>query len=94
MANMNQVGTHQTTVRGDNGAISVVYWYTEVVKVTPCNIVLNTGGWETVTTKTRMNQASNQFGLGFNVYQKNWNWFVEYKGKTHEFKGDSITLKR
>lgn len=33
----------------------------------------------TNTTKLRMNQAANQFGLGFGVYQKNHAWFVVIK---------------
>jgi hypothetical protein len=39
-------------------------------------VVLNSGGWRTVTTKSRMNQASNQYDLGYQVYQHNFQWFV------------------
>lgn len=41
-----------------------------------------------------MNQASNQFGLGYSVYQKKGEWFVDYKGTTHKFDKDMITLDR
>ena len=57
-------------------------------------IILDTGGWFTPTTKTRMNQTSNAFGLGFQVYQKNYEWFADYNGKTYEFTKDHLSLKR
>lgn len=42
-------------------------------------VTLDSGGWRTPTTKTRMNQASYQFDLGFTVHQKNYEWFVVTK---------------
>jgi len=45
------------------------------------NVKLHSGGWRTATTKTRMNQFSNEFcGGRFRVYQKNNTWFVSYAG--------------
>ena len=41
-----------------------------------------------------MNQARQTFGLGFEVYQKDWEWFVEYKGETIEYQGDTLILDR
>jgi hypothetical protein len=89
---LNTVGTHKTTVSQKDSVLSVVYHWTEVVKVTPKEIILDTNGWWTNTTKARMNQASNQFDLGFRVYQKNFEWFVEYKGKTIHFNNPTLTL--
>ena len=34
------------------------------------------GGWQSVTTKSRLNALCNEFATGFGVFQKNWNWFV------------------
>ena len=34
------------------------------------------GGWQGVTTKSRLNALCNEFATGFSVFQKNWNWFV------------------
>lgn len=56
-------------------------------------IILNTGGWKTATTKLRMNQTSNQFGLGYQVYQKNHSWYVRYHGEVIPFDGDKLELK-
>ena len=72
----------------------MVYHSTEVVLATKEKIVLNTGGWTTATTKARMNQASNQFGLGYKVYQKDLAWFVIYKGETRPFEGQELELIR
>jgi hypothetical protein len=94
MAQQNRIGSHKTYVRSDGNAIIVRYHYTDVVKFTPKTITLNTGGWETSTTKTRMNQASRQYGLGYTVYQKDYDWFVRYKGKTMKFKGNKISFRR
>lgn len=94
MARMWEIGSHKTTVRMSNGLLSVVYHRTEVVKTTPKSIILNSGGWKTATTKKRMNQASNQFGLGYNVYQKKGKWYVKKGRKVREFTGRKIILKR
>jgi len=94
MAQMQTIGTHKTKIIMKDNILSVKYVDTEVVKATLSHIYLNTNGWKTNTTKTRMNQASNQFDLGFYVYQNNFKWFVEYKGKTYLFNNDSLTLER
>ena len=41
-----------------------------------------------------MNQTSEQFNLGFRVFQKNWDWFVEFNGIVKKFEGDTITIHR
>jgi hypothetical protein len=73
--------------------LCVAYHNTFVVCASDKTIVLNTGGWFTVTTKTRMNQASNQFGLGYRVFQKDFRWYVEFKGKVRRFITNKVTLR-
>ena len=82
---MNRVGKTATAVKMVGGILTVKYHNTEVVTATNNFIRLDTGGWRTVTTKTRMNQASRQFDLGYTVYQKRQEWFVDYAGKTFDF---------
>jgi hypothetical protein len=94
MASLNKIGTHATSVYTHEDTTYVKYHYTNVVSFNRDEIKLNTGGYFTNTTKTRMNQTSNQFGLGFRVYQKNFDWFAEYDGKTFEFLKDELTLER
>lgn len=91
---MGKVGGVATTVSSKGGFTDVTYHNTNVVSFNDKVINLNTGGWFTNTTKTRMNQAANEYGLEFTVFQKNGEWFVTHKGKTISFDGDKLTLKR
>ena len=48
-------------------------------------ICLKDAGWETVTTKSRLNRISDFFGLP-GIYQKNFKWFTDSRYK-NEWKG-------
>ena len=93
MSQQQRVGTHKTNIVQLEGLTSVVYHSTAVVQFNNEKIILNSGGWETATTKTRMNQASSQYNLGFEVYQVNYTWYVEYEGETIPF-ADGMILNR
>lgn len=93
MSQQTKVGRTATTIKTIDGWINIQYHSTTVVKFNDKQIVLNSGGWRTATTKTRMNQTSHQFDLGFSVYQKDFDWFVVYNGQTLEFV-NGITLSR
>jgi hypothetical protein len=94
MSQTQRLGTVATNIRTEGNFTIIRYHDTDVVKFTPEVIVLDNGGWQTATTKTRMNQASNQFGLDYTVKQKGFSWSVEYKGKIHQFKNDKCFLSR
>tara|TARA_R100000306_G_C4373129_1_gene140840 strand:+ start:76 stop:369 length:294 start_codon:yes stop_codon:yes gene_type:complete len=81
---MTTIGTHMTTIGRDEetNAISVRYHRTNVVQFNGSTVTLDHGEWLTQTTKRRMNQASEQFNLGFHVYQKDNVWFVSTKSGT------------
>ena len=86
MSKSDTVGSHKTAIyQTEQHMTAVRYHQTEVVQFDQNLIVLHSGGWQSVTTKLRMNQTSNQFGLGFSVYQKNFEWFVDYNGQKLEF---------
>ena len=85
--------TATTAARDEKGNLLVTYHSTVVVKASHNGILLNTGGWKTATTKTRMNQASNQYDLGYRVFQKDYEWFVTYQGETLPFIGKTIWLE-
>jgi len=80
MSRTNTIGTHKTSVFTEAGTTKVIYHDTAVVSFNSDTITLNTGGYFTRTTKLRMNQASNQFDLGFKVYQRQGTWYVDYLG--------------
>jgi hypothetical protein len=76
MSRMNQLSEHRTTWDSDGTSGGVTYIRTRIVEWRDGKVTLRSGGWETVTTKRKMNQASRQFALGFDVYQKDYDWFV------------------
>ena len=72
----NKLSDYKTTVHCEDGWYKVVYHSTIIVKWNSNEAVLNSGGWHTATTKKKMNQVANQFDLGFQVFQKDFEWFV------------------
>ena len=96
MAKTDKVGTHKTAIYHSDGYTCIRYHSTEVVRFNADEIVLDSGGWQTVTTKLRMNQASNMFHLGFRVSQRQHEWFVDYYAQgrlTFTFR-DGMILER
>jgi|TARA_R100001594_G_scaffold3187_1_gene12117 hypothetical protein len=59
------------TVREDGG-FGIKLHNTEVVIHYPDRVVLDSGGWLTVTTKSRMNEFTD-----LRIYQDNYDWFVD-----------------
>ena len=51
---------------------------TQAVKLDSC-------GYETTTTKSRLNAILEEVKYGAKVFQKNFNWFVSYQSKTVNF---------
>lgn len=78
-----------------NNYIEYSYHNTVVAKVyKDGRVVLNSGGWRTETTKRAINQALNENGAPFAVYQKEGKWLVLNRrtGETLTFQ-DNIKLK-
>lgn len=86
MGRMNKVGKTATKIRTEAGVTFVRYHATDVVAFTADRITLNSGGWRTATTKARMNQTAQEFGLPFSVFQNKGEWFVTIGVKIVEFK--------
>jgi len=90
----NKLNNYATTWFDNTDHGGVTYHQTNIVSWKDGKITLNSDGWETVTTKRKMNQASIQFGLGYGVYQKDFEWFVDLpSGETLPFK-DNMTFDR
>lgn len=94
MTRQDRVGTVATSVFHADGYQWCVYHSTPVVKWNDKEIILDTGGWRTATTKNRMNQVSQQFGLDYRVYQKDFCWFVSYEGVDFLFPNNTFRLLR
>jgi len=55
-------------------------------------LTLFDGGWQSNTTKSRLNALCAEFAMGFGVFQKNWEWFVsDFSDNKKEF-ADGITV--
>ena len=96
MIQYEKIGSHKTTVTPSSDGISktrVTYHDTDVVTFNHAEVTLNTGGYFTSTTKKRMNQSSDEFSLGFAVFQKNFEFFVRIQnGDVIPFEGNKITF--
>ena len=48
-------------------------------------VKLNSGGWHSNTTKSRLNAILQELIAGARVYQKNFNWFLSYHNVDVDF---------
>ena len=49
-------------------------------------LALFDGGWQSNTTKSRLNALCYEFATGFGVFQKNWEWFIsDFSNNKKEF---------
>jgi len=72
-----KITSNNTTISDDgNGMTQVILHSTPIVKWDEKKIILNSGGWETYTTKSRMNEVGSAFNLKYSVYQEKGVWFV------------------
>ena len=58
---------------------------TQAVKLSSC-------GYETVTTKSRLNAILEEVKYGAKVFQKNWNRFVSFNNQTVDFVDGMILI--
>ena len=66
-------------VTTDNGLESVVYLHGNMIAVYFHNtreLQIFDGGWQSNTTKSRLNALLDEFVPSMGIFQKNWNWFL------------------
>lgn len=57
-----------------------------IATVSPNQIQIFDGGWQSVTTKSRLNALLDEFSYGSRVFQKNFEWFLSNRnGLTVDF---------
>ena len=49
------------------------------------DLCISSAGWETVTTKSRLNALLEEFCDGAKIFQKNWEWFISEFGTVKPF---------
>ena len=88
MPRTDKLSTYRTTWAQKGDDVTVTYASTVVVRASGDTVTLDSGGWRTVTTKRKMNQASNQFALRFGVHQRKGQWYVDIKSP--KYGGDAL----
>ena len=48
-------------------------------------LTIKDGGWQSVTTKSRLNALLDEFVPSMGVFQKNWDWYFSGNNKTVDF---------
>jgi hypothetical protein len=80
-ANRRKIGNNTYAEILHDNSVGIMLHSTYVVKIHEDNTyTLQTGGWQTVTTKDRINQYS-----PVRVYQRKYEWFVKINDKEYPF---------
>ena len=75
---------HNTRLEACAGEVVLWLHATPIVTVYPSGLIqLNTGGYHTVTTKRRMNEALQLLGADFTIHQRDYKWYT-WNWRTHE----------
>ena len=77
--------TDCSQVRLHGHLIATVDHSTNAVKLDSC-------GYQTVTTKSRLNSLLEEVNYGAKVFQKQFEWFVSYRNQTTDFMDGMILL--
>ena len=77
--------TNCSTISLHGHSIATVDHNLKAVKLSSC-------GYQTVTTKSRLNAILQEVKYGCSVFQKNFNWFVSYRDQTASFWDGMILL--
>ena len=83
----NWAGSNTTVITEDNESKVMLHGnhiatYNHTLK----ELELYDGGWQSNTTKSRLNALCAEFATGFGVFQKNFNWFIsDFQGVAKPF---------
>ena len=95
MPRTDRLSNYKTTIGADATHTIVTYHRTQIVRFNSQEIVLNFGGWDTFTTRRKMNQASRQFGLGYSVFRNKGLTYIQYGDNApFLYDGNTVILPR
>ena len=91
-SNANWSNSNTTVSFNEEENVSVVRLHgNKIAEIDDDSMTIFDGGWQTVTTKSRLNALCNEFCVtGEGVFQKNYQWFVR---KFVEQMGDKKVYK-
>ena len=84
----NWAGSNTSVSYNDSTNFSSIYLHGHQIATVDHNlkaVKLSSCGYETVTTKSRLNAILEEVKYGCRVFQKNFNWFVSYNDQTASF---------
>jgi len=91
----NWAGSNTSVSYNENTNCSSVYLHGHQIATFDHNlkaVKLSSCGWQTNTTKSRLNAILDEVKWGCKVFQKNWDWFVNYNDQTTLFRDGMILL--
>ena len=91
----NWCGSNTSVSYNDSTNCSSIYLHGHQIATFDHNlkaVKLSSCGYETVTTKSRLNAILQEVKYGCSVFQKNFNWFVSYRDQTASFRDGMILL--
>ena len=91
----NWAGSNTQVLYNDSTNCSSIYLHGHQIATVDHNlkaVKLSSCGYETVTTKSRLNAILQEVKYGCSVFQKNFNWFVSYNDETASFWDGMILL--
>ena len=67
-----------TTVRSYKESVDVYLHGNHIATLDTAThaLTIKDGGWQSVTTKSRLNALLDEFVPSMGIFQKNWDWFV------------------
>lgn len=76
-----------TSVMTEDGVSEVRLHGNKIAEVGSNFVTIFDGGWQSNTTKSRLNALINEFCNGYTdgVFQKNWEWFIHTSTGTVDF---------
>ena len=84
----NWAGSNTTVTYNDSTNCSSVFLHGHRIATFDHNlkaVKISSCGWQTVTTKSRLNAILDEVKWGAKLFQKNWNWFVSFNDQTADF---------
>ena len=87
----NWAGSNTTVMINTNNNKAKVYLHGNLIaEVCDEFVAIFDGGWQTVTTKSRLNALLDEFRPHVGVVQKNFNWFIVAHSKYFPFVSGSL----
>ena len=70
--------TKRDCIASQNGSVCVALWGTAIATITDEDMIMNSGGYRSVTTKSRLNALLQGMGSNWRIYQENFVWWMRH----------------